>query len=206
MKKVLCFGDSNTFGFIPENGQRYDENTRWTGLLKELAKENYEIIEAGCNNRTGFSDNPAGIKETGYKILPLYLAKNPDVVVIAVGINDLQPVYNISFFEIKTGLEKMIEMIRKASPAVKIIIVSPSKITDNIFHSYFATMFDKTSVEKSKHLPAIYKNVAREKDCIFVDLNNIAEVSKKDGLHYEACEHKKIAYAIFKTLENLTIY
>ena len=206
MKKILCFGDSNTYGFIPENGRRYDENTRWTGMLQNLSKDKYEIIEAGCNNRTGFSDNPAGIKETGYKILPLYLTKKPDIVIVAIGINDLQPAYNISFFEIKTGLENMIDMIRQNSLDVEIIIVCPSKITDNLFHSYFATLFDKTSVEKSKHLSAIYKNVAQEKNCIFIDLNQIANVSDKDGLHYEAGEHKKIAETIFKTLENLTIY
>ena len=28
MKKILCFGDSNTYGFIPSSGKRYDENSR----------------------------------------------------------------------------------------------------------------------------------------------------------------------------------
>ena len=37
MKKVLCFGDSNTFGFIQESGKRYDKNTRWSGILAQLA-------------------------------------------------------------------------------------------------------------------------------------------------------------------------
>ena len=35
MKHVLCFGDSNTWGFIPGTCKRYDEHTRWTGILQD---------------------------------------------------------------------------------------------------------------------------------------------------------------------------
>ena len=45
MKKILCYGDSNTFGFNPANGSRYSEEQRWSGRLKELLKPDYEIIE-----------------------------------------------------------------------------------------------------------------------------------------------------------------
>lgn len=34
MKKILCYGDSNTFGYNPANGLRFDENNRWSGILK----------------------------------------------------------------------------------------------------------------------------------------------------------------------------
>ena len=36
MKDVLCFGDSNTWGFVPGRGVRYDEHTRWTGVLQDV--------------------------------------------------------------------------------------------------------------------------------------------------------------------------
>ena len=49
------------------------------------------------------------------------------------------------------------------------------------------------SIEKSKHMPAIYKTIAQSEDCIFIDLNKIAKVSEADGLHYKAEEHQKIA-------------
>lgn len=47
MKKILCFGDSNTFGFNPENGKRFDEQTRWAGKLKIALKNKFEVIEKG---------------------------------------------------------------------------------------------------------------------------------------------------------------
>ncbi len=67
MKEILCFGDSNTFGFIPGSGQRYNKTERWSGILSGLLSENYRIIEAGCNNRTAFSPNPEGDLFTGTK-------------------------------------------------------------------------------------------------------------------------------------------
>ncbi|MGN0268135.1 MAG: arylesterase [Lachnospiraceae bacterium] len=32
MKKILCYGDSNTWGLIPGTQNRFPQNVRWTGL------------------------------------------------------------------------------------------------------------------------------------------------------------------------------
>ena len=184
MKKILCFGDSNTFGYNPNNGSRYNENSRWTGILKNLCKNNYEIIEAGCNNRTAFSNNPDGIQFTGYMILPEYLKNFYDIIILAIGINDLQKFYNPTLEEFETG----------------IIILSPSYITENILNSNFRFMFNQTSIEKSKQITSIYKKIANKYNCKFLDLNKIVTTSKIDGLHYEVEEHKKIAQSIITLL------
>ena len=197
MKKILCFGDSNTYGFIPSSGKRYDENSRWSGILKKLLREEYEIIEAGCNNRTAFCDNPAGVNETGYKVLPSLLTPDIDCVILAVGINDLQYLYNISMKDYESGMENLIGLVRTKLPRAKIILLSPSVITEDILNSYFAAMFDETSIEKSKQLSAIYERAARKENCKLLDLKKIASPSKTDGLHYEKIEHIKIANAIF---------
>ena len=36
MKTILCYGDSNTFGYIPETGMRYPKSIRWPGHLQEV--------------------------------------------------------------------------------------------------------------------------------------------------------------------------
>ena len=38
MKRILAFGDSNTWGYDPATGQRYDETIRWTGLLQKALR------------------------------------------------------------------------------------------------------------------------------------------------------------------------
>lgn len=203
MKKVLCFGDSNTFGFIPGSGKRYDKNTRWSGILAQLATGRFEIIEAGCNNRTAFSDNPAGFEQTGYKVLPTLLNKDLDCVILAIGVNDLQFFYNPTLEEIENGMRRLVDIVREHCPKAEIILVSPARLTDNIFNGYFRAMFDKISIEKSLHLSEIYESIAKEKNCRFADWDKIVTVSPKDGLHLEPDAHKKIAEAMFESLLSL---
>ena len=189
MKKILCFGDSNTYGFIAGDGGRYDKNTRWTGLLQKKLANNFEIIEAGCNNRNGFIENPDGDEFTGYKVLPKYLEENPDIVILAIGINDVQKFYKPTLDAIADGLISMIKTIKTA----QIILIAPPVLHDNILDGMFAFQFDKESIETSKHLPAIYKKIAKDNGCHFLDFNNEIKLSDKDGLHYPPESHKYIA-------------
>lgn len=203
MKKILCFGDSNTYGYIPNNGARYDKNTRWTGVLSLLSHGKFEIIEDGCNNRTAFAANPAGKIFTGYEILPELLTDDFDAVVLAIGINDTQFLYNLSSIEIASGVEKLINIVKVKSPQAKIILVAPSILTEDVLNGNFACLFDRTSIEKSRQLPLLYQKIAEKQNIEFLDLNSVAKTSSLDGLHYAPEQHLKIAQAIFTILSEL---
>lgn len=203
MKKILCFGDSNTYGYIPNNGARYDKNTRWTGVLSLLSHGKFEIIEDGCNNRTAFAANPAGKIFTGYEILPELLTDDFDAVVLAIGINDTQFLYNLSSIEIASGVEKLINIVKVKSPQAKILLVAPSILTDDVLNGNFACLFDRTSIEKSRQLPLLYQKIAEKQNIEFLDLNSVAKTSSLDGLHYAPEQHLKIAQAIFTILSEL---
>lgn len=200
MKKILCFGDSNTYGYIPQSGKRYDKNTRWTGVLQNLSGEEYSVIEAGCNNRTCFCDNPDGVIFTGYKCISQYLTEDLDYIILFIGINDTQFVYDASLAELQSGLENLLNLIYSKVPQVKVVLLAPPRLNENILNTHFSFMFDKTSIEKSSRLAEIYKNVALKFNCDFIDLNKIIEVSKKDGLHLEPDAHKKIAENVYEKL------
>lgn len=203
LKKILCFGDSNTYGYIPNNGARYDKNTRWTGVLSLLSHGKFEIIEDGCNNRTAFAANPAGKIFTGYEILPELLTDDFDAVVLAIGINDTQFLYNLSSIEIASGVEKLINIVKVKSPQAKILLVAPSILTDDVLNGNFACLFDRTSIEKSRQLPLLYKKIAEKQNIEFFDLNSVAKTSSLDGLHYAPEQHLKIAQVIFTILSEL---
>lgn len=203
MKKILCFGDSNTYGYIPNNGARYDKNTRWTGVLSLLSHGKFEIIEDGCNNRTAFAANPAGKIFTGYEILPELLTDDFEAVALAIGINDTQFLYNLSSIEIASGVEKLINIVKVKSPQAKILLVAPSILTDDVLNGNFACLFDRTSIEKSRQLPLLYKKIAEKQNVEFLDLNSVAKTSSLDGLHYAPEQHLKIAQAIFTILSEL---
>lgn len=200
MKRILCFGDSNTYGYNPHNGNRYDKNTRWTGVLQKLAGENYEIVEAGGNNRTAFSDNPDGLQFTGYKLLPEYLKENYETIILAIGINDLQIFYNPAIEEFENGIRFFVSIAAEQARGSNLILLSPSHINENILKSNFRFLFDEISIEKSKKITLIYEKIAKEYNCKLLDLNKLVNTSKIDGLHYEAEEHKKIAESVIKLI------
>lgn len=204
MKKILCFGDSNTWGYIPDSAKRYRENIRWTSLLQNLLGKDFKIIEAGCCNRTCFMDNPLGIEQTGYKVLEKYLnadfAKNPDLIIISLGINDIQKSYNPSLDEIKTGLEGLINLTKSICKKAKILVISPARLSNSVKTGYFKNQFDELSIEKSKHFAKIYEETAKDNDCLFFDWDKIVKVSDIDGLHFSPEAHKKIAYALYDFL------
>lgn len=203
MKKILCFGDSNTYGYIPNNGARYDKNTRWTGVLSLLSHGKFKIIEGGCNNRTAFATNPAGKIFTGHEILPELLTDDFDAVVLAIGINDTQFLFDTVIEDFTTGIENLINIVQAKCPQAKIILVAPSILTDDVLNGNFACLFDRTSIEKSRQLPLLYQKIAEKQNIEFLDLNSVAKTSSLDGLHYALEQHLKIAQVIFKILSEL---
>lgn len=206
MKTILCFGDSNTYGFNPKDGSRYDTNSRWSGIFKQNLKDRFNVIEAGCNNRTCFINNPDGDEQTGTAVIGKYLTPQIDIIIIALGINDLQKFYNPSLTEIETGVENLINTAKKLNPEAAVIIASPSVIKECILNGYFSIQFDRNSIEKSKLIGNIYKNIAEKANCGYVDFNEVAEVSDIDGLHYDIDNHKKIAKYLTEYINNLTVW
>lgn len=57
MKRVLCYGDSNTWGYQPGQGSRFPANVRWTGIVSQILKDRYVIIEDGVNGCTTVFDD-----------------------------------------------------------------------------------------------------------------------------------------------------
>lgn len=199
MKKILCFGDSNTYGFNPKNGSRFNEKIRWAGQIKEKLKNKFEIIEQGQNNRCGFTKNKESIELSGGIAIEKYLKLSPDIVILAIGINDLQKIYKNDEKTIYEGLKSLILKI-KSYGISNIIFLTPSILKENILNSFFNSLFDEVSIEKSKKLPDIYKKLSEELNVINIDLNKIAETSETDGLHYDEEGHKKIAEAVLNVL------
>ena len=87
MKHVLCFGDSNTWGFIPGTCKRYDEHTRWTGVLQDELGADWRIHENGQNGRTTVFPSPAKGFMTGLGALPYALdtLRPLDAIIIMLG-------------------------------------------------------------------------------------------------------------------------
>ena len=58
MKTVLCYGDSNTWGYLAPDGERLGRWERWPGVLQRALGGDVHVVEAGLNGRTTVFDLP----------------------------------------------------------------------------------------------------------------------------------------------------
>lgn len=203
MKKIiLCLGDSNTFGFNPENGKRYKADERWSGIFKkELEKTaNYKVIENGQNNRSCFSSE---IKELNcYQLLNEIIENNLTDIIFAVGINDLQFHYNQNKETLEKGIDKTIKKIKELNKDINILLLIPNAIKDNILNSNFSNLFNKKSIELSKELENIYQKISESNNCSILKLDNIIKTSAYDSLHFDKINHKILAEKLIEYYSN----
>ena len=132
MKNILCYGDSNTFGYNPQNGLRLDKNSRWSSILADKLENEYNVIEAGLCDRTAFVDNSKGHDYSAQRHYPDFLSKFRDlsIIIIALGTNDLQFLYEINEEIVKKGLTSLIKLSKEFTD--NIIIVSPVKLNNEV--------------------------------------------------------------------------
>lgn len=204
-KTIVCYGDSNTYGYNPETGMRYPKNVRWTGRLAEALEENYNVIEEGCNGRTTIFDDPVeGWKNGKNYVKPCLNSHKPvDMVILMLGSNDLKNVFHASAEEIADGIRQVVEEIyefadQKQGFRPTVVLVAPPVIGDGICNSPFSYAFDETAIQRSKKFAVLYEQVVKDYDCRFVDAAKYICSSKVDSLHFSAESHAILADVLLK--------
>ena len=202
-KKILCFGDSNTYGYNPENGVRFSRDFRWTGRLQKLLGRDYEIVEEGCNGRTTvIADREEPWKSGEASLRAILNSHKPlDMVILMLGTNDMKKQYHASARDIASGAEELVEIIQtftkmKQDHCPEILLVSPPALRPGISQSPFGDSFSEDAIAVSEQLGPLYQEVALKKRCHFVDAAGIIVSSEEDHLHLTAEEHDKLALAL----------
>ena len=163
--RILCIGDSNTWGYDPVDGFRH--KNRWTRVLANLMPE-HEIIEEGLNGRTILSIDPYMPERCLIHNLKLILMshKPVDMVVLMVGSNELKNIFPCTAKYIAQGIEECVKIILDKNMwdrfnVPKLLVVSPILIRDEMVTNggAFADEFDETSVKESKLLAKEYKKI-----------------------------------------------
>ena len=207
MKSVVCFGDSNTYGYDPITGDRFPETVRWTGLLQGLLGDGFKVIEEGLNGRTTVFEDPNDDWKKGVDYIKGILCTHRpvDYLVIMLGSNDMKNIFNASPDAIASGLNEIVQkaekvMNLKQGYVPKILIVSPPEISTDVLTGPFSGSFNEAAIDKSRRLAEYYKKVADKHGCMFLDAKLHIKPSKEDGLHLDPEGHKGLAEAIAKTL------
>lgn len=208
MKRILCYGDSNTWGFIPGCGKRYPEDVRWTRILAKELGEGCEILEAGLSGRTTVFDDPFNSMLNGLAALPMTLVQSAplDMIIISLGSNDLkyQNAYNSA-----RGVHKLAETCKRANRSIscscpifnqgaKILVVSPIAVDPCITEVNPYTSLRHDAPEESLKYPELIRHFTDALGVDFFDASTVAVPSKVDGLHMDPESHIALGKALAK--------
>ena len=206
-KTVLCFGDSNTYGFDPVNWTRYEEDVRWPGVLAKLLGEDYKVIEEGCNGRTTRQDDPDEDWTNGRSYLKpcLYSHRKIDIMILMLGTNDLKNRFHLTAEEIADGIEELITVTKefitpKQEIAPEILLIAPPVVADSVNESRFNDEFDETAIQRSKQFAKLYSDVAKRQGCMLLDASKFVESCKEDAIHLMPDMHRKLGEAVFEMI------
>jgi lysophospholipase L1-like esterase len=211
MKNILCYGDSNTWGYDAETKDRFPMHVRWTGILQQRLGEAYHVIEEGLNGRTTVWDDPImGYKNGKEYLIPCLETHRPlDLVIIMLGTNDLKSIYSHSAYDIASGAGVLADIVLKSDAgyegkAPKVLLISPALVGGNINQTWLAEMFrHERSVNTSKDFAKFYKQFADEHGCYFLDAAAIVNPSPIDAIHLAAGEHRKLGETLAEKIKQM---
>lgn len=199
MKSIVCFGDSNTWGYDPATNGRFGPDLRWTGVLARELGADYRVIEEGLNARTTNIDDPILPHRDGRAYLAPCLESHApfDLVAIMLGTNDLKARFNRSASDIAESAGNLANVARQtlfgpAGASPKVLLIAPPRLGKLIDA---AEMF-AGGLEKSERFAMYYEKRAARFRVGFLDAGTIVTASDIDGIHFEAGEHEKLGRAV----------
>ena len=233
MKQILCFGDSNTWGYDGESRKRLPWGKRWTSLLQEkfdveTAKqgiqagnntagqreagnaehksgESVRIIEEGLCGRTTIFEDPLRDGRRGTALLPTLLETHAqaDVITLMLGTNDCKTVFGASADVIGKGITRLLDQIQEYAPRAKVLLMSPIYLGEKVWQEGYDQEFSRESVIVSRNLQPVYEKIAAERHISFLPAASYVHCCDADQEHLNAAGHKKFAEVVYRKVQEL---
>jgi lysophospholipase L1-like esterase len=206
MKTIVCFGDSNTWGYSPRSIKRYQFEKRWTSILQKELGTGFIVIPEGLNGRTTCFEDPVEKDKNGYRHLKTVLEvhKPLDLIIIMLGTNDLKSRFAVSAQEIALSASGLVDYTLHSTTGINekppvVLFVAPPVVKESPIFGY---MF-RNSVEKSKEIGKYYREKAENLNVPFLDASDIVVSSNIDGIHWDEDEHRKFAEVVVKKVKEI---
>jgi lysophospholipase L1-like esterase len=181
-RTIVCFGDSNSWGYVPgTDGERFGRDVRWPALLAVALDGDAEVVAEGLNGRTATIESPVEEGRNGLPYLvPCLRSHAPvDLLIVYLGTNDaswLEPML------VARSVGRLVKVARaseagqeKRSPDVLVVCPPP-------FGGY--------------ELAPSFREVCGQLGCELLDLDGIARYSDLDGIHLDESGHRSVAAAV----------
>jgi lysophospholipase L1-like esterase len=207
VKTIVCYGDSNTWGYDPATRLRFPPDVRWTGVLQRELGTEYRVVEEGLNGRTTNLDDPIELQRNGRtSLLPVLESQYPfDLVTIMLGTNDLKARFHRSASDIAESAVQLARLARgfpfgpDGDPPQVLLIAPPPIATLTDFDTMFAGA-EATSRGMGKY----YKLFGERLPGVDVlDAGSVIMSSEIDGIHFEASEHERLGMAVATAIRRI---
>ena len=209
--RILCYGDSNTWGtigkWVESDAPSLRYENRWTQILQQQLGDGYTVIEEGLGGRTCITPHPTNPWKLGENYLTpcLHSHRSLDWVVIMLGTNDLQLNKTMTEEQLPLGIRRMVEIVQE-NPVVgrgyvcpKILILAPVEVKPSAPEgrtAVYAKFRCDIGRELSLKFPEVYKQVADEMGCHFLSAQDYAQPGPADGVHLDEDSHIRLGQAV----------
>lgn len=184
--KIVCFGDSITYGAGVEGN----------GWVEQIVKKTDKLLM--------INEGRKGRKTSDKKELLPILEKYPDadLFIILLGVNDLKDGNDSLVNECVSNIKWMIEEIKNKVPKAKILLMSPCNINlETMSDINKQKKYNENTYNSLIKLEKEYSKIADEEELYFLSLFNVVSPQNFwDGLHPDIKGHQEIAEKVFEKL------
>ncbi len=187
MKHLFIYGDSNVYG-TRLYGLRVRFRNRWANQLQQLLGDEWRVSNDGVPGRVAGDYRTGKPQKNGQRFYLDALKKTdrPDLIIIALGTNDLQQRFHRTVPEIIADLQ----WYQQASDHTPMLYLLPT-------HFERIPEFTYESEEKLHEL--LPECITKLGSCI-----TLHDIPLSDGLHFSPAGHKKVAETVAAAIQQFT--
>ena len=211
MLQILVYGDSLSWGIVPNTRRRLPFAERWPGVMERAlldAGQQVRVIEDCLNGRRTAWNDPFKPGRNGLEGIEQRMEINSPLalVIVLLGANDFQSVHQHTAWHSAQGLAAVIRAIRRAPiepgmPVPPVLVVAPPPITEPMGQPIWEKFTGAPA--RSERAAEAYAAIATELDCQFFDSGSVVSTSAIDGIHLDADQHAKLGRALSTVVSNL---
>lgn len=190
--KILCYGDSNTYGYDPRSylTARYPADIRWTGLLPK----DWTVLNWGMNGR----EIPSA---SLWDDLDMQLAQESpiDLMTIMLGTNDLLQHHRWTPADISCRMENFLLHLLQlpALSKTQLLLIAPPPMIPGAWAN------SEQDLARSRQLTVCYAELADRLGIAYADTASWEIPLAYDGVHFLPEGHRAFADGLTAFLTNV---
>jgi lysophospholipase L1-like esterase len=209
--QLLVYGDSLTWGIVPNTRQRLPFDQRWPGILENKLNESgrrVRLIEDCLNGRRTVWEDPFKPGRNGLVGLAQRIEMHSPLalVILMLGTNDFQfsHPYN-NAWSAAQGIATLVNEIRNAPiepgmsvPPILVVCPPPIQTPRGPVAAKFAG-----AEQRYAGLADAYRAVSADLACHFFDAASVTSSSRVDGIHLDADQHQALGRTLVDVVNSI---